>query len=72
MDEHPPTQEHNFIRKIAVHMTGLFLENPGLASGLYAVEVCHDDWCDLLRQRGFCNCDPKVKAALSVSMMGMN
>lgn len=23
-------------------------------------EVAHDDWCDLLKNAGPCNCDPRV------------
>jgi len=28
--------------------------------GIYHINVQHDDWCDLLRARGPCNCDPEI------------
>jgi len=31
-----------------------------LGPGVYPVPVYHDDWCDLLKQKGPCNCDPDV------------
>jgi hypothetical protein len=30
------------------------------APGLYSLNVCHDDWCDLLNRKGACNCNPSV------------
>lgn len=32
-----------------------------LPAGLHVVEVCHDDWCDLLNGRGECNCEPEIE-----------
>lgn len=26
----------------------------------YIVNVAHDDWCDLLKGRGPCNCNPTI------------
>tara|TARA_Y100000310_G_C20678913_1_gene814725 strand:- start:1916 stop:2122 length:207 start_codon:yes stop_codon:yes gene_type:complete len=23
--------------------------------------IAHDDWCDLLNEKGYCNCDPDVR-----------
>ena len=32
------------------------------------VEIQHDDWCDLLNGRGYCNCNPVVGAPELVDM----
>ncbi len=29
--------------------------------GLYVVRVRHEDWCDLVKGKGPCNCDPSVQ-----------
>lgn len=29
--------------------------------GVNHVLVYHDDWCDMLKGRGACNCNPEVK-----------
>ena len=31
---------------------------------LYLVRVCHDDWCNLLANKGQCSCNPVVKQIL--------
>lgn len=54
MTKHPPTKEHNYLRKIVD--LGLTLTPKSLSE----VDVQHDDWCDALAGRGFCNCDPDV------------
>jgi hypothetical protein len=28
--------------------------------GLHHINVAHDDWCNLLRGKGECNCNPNV------------
>lgn len=28
--------------------------------GLHHINVYHDDWCDLVNNRGPCNCNPEV------------
>lgn len=54
--KHPPTTSHNYLPKVMEH--GLrFANEPG---AFYDTDVRHDDWCDLLNNRGFCNCDPIV------------
>jgi hypothetical protein len=33
-----------------------------IPAGAYTdVYISHDDWCDLLNKRGFCNCEPTVE-----------
>jgi hypothetical protein len=33
-----------------------------IPAGAYTdVCIAHDDWCDLLNNRGFCNCEPAVE-----------
>ena len=32
-------------------------ENPGF----YTMEIAHDDWCDLINDKGECNCNPDIK-----------
>lgn len=27
----------------------------------YYVSIVHDDWCDLLKHEGPCNCDPEIR-----------
>ena len=29
-------------------------------AGVFAISVAHDDWCDLLNNKGPCNCNPDV------------
>ena len=29
--------------------------------GVFVAEVSHDDWCNLLKGKGPCNCNPDVK-----------
>ncbi len=53
MTDHPPTLVHNFMLKAAPLFQHV---RPGFA----AIDVKHDDWCDALHDRGFCNCDPEV------------
>lgn len=36
-------------------------KNPPEPGKVYATNVYHDDWCDLLKGRGPCNCDPDVR-----------
>lgn len=31
------------------------------ATGVYHINVIHDDWCDLLADKGPCNCTPVVQ-----------
>jgi hypothetical protein len=31
------------------------------AGGYTDMYIFHDDWCDLLNHRGFCNCEPTVE-----------
>jgi hypothetical protein len=47
----------NYISKI------LAKHRKGLPSGVYFVDVYHDDWCDLLNRKGPCNCNPDVSNA---------
>jgi len=28
--------------------------------GFYISHIAHDSWCDLLKERGPCNCDPDI------------
>lgn len=30
------------------------------AGSAYTIDVCHDDWCDQLADKGPCNCNPAV------------
>lgn len=50
---HPPTTSHNYMPKVIAL---------GIAHSEKFVEcdVRHDEWCDALNGRGFCNCDPAV------------
>lgn len=51
---HPPTTAHNYLEK-ELELLGDIA--PGTVSD---VDVRHDAWCDALRGKGFCNCDPDV------------
>ena len=51
---HPPTTSHNYLKKVAD--LGLTLA-PGAEM---TMDFAHDNWCDALNGRGFCNCDPDV------------
>jgi hypothetical protein len=39
---------------------------------VYTIGVAHDDWCDLLHDRGPCNCDPEVRAPERVPNLDEN
>ena len=55
---HKPTSMHNHVRKmISMHRAGLLPQTPTA----HQVTVEHDDWCDLLSGRGYCNCDPDIR-----------
>jgi hypothetical protein len=34
-----------------------------LGPGIHHVNVLHDKWCDLLKGKGPCNCNPEVESA---------
>lgn len=57
---HPPTTSHNYLRKQvevlhALHRRG---KTPRSTDPVEVLHIRHDDWCDALNGRGFCNCDP--------------
>jgi hypothetical protein len=54
-ERHPPTTEHNYIAKV------LKLAAQIPRGSLEDIDIYHDDWCDLLANRGYCNCNPDVK-----------
>jgi len=31
--------------------------------GVFQMNIAHDDWCDLLKGKGSCNCNPTVSPA---------
>jgi hypothetical protein len=51
MSEHPPTSQHNYEKRA---------EELAFLGPVVVVEVRHDDWCDFINERGFCNCNPDV------------
>ena len=56
--KHKPTTFHNHVWKMAaMHRAGLLPQTPTA----HQVTVEHDDWCDLLSGRGYCNCDPDIR-----------
>lgn len=65
---HPPTDHHNYLDKIAALEAGGAFP-PGWVG---RVDVRHDDWCDC--DRGFCNCDPYIEIVPGVEAMvdGLN
>lgn len=66
--KHPPTSEHNYLAKILAFQYA--------AGKVVHVDVVHDDWCDSLSGRGFCNCDPEInprpKAAAAQEREGVS
>ena len=60
MKKHPPTTEHNYLKKVLK----MAAEHEATRTGppeLRDVDVDHDDWCDFLKKRPkFCNCNPTV------------
>ena len=65
-------------RRSAKHKTTAnYLQSPYLAAlaalsvepgTIQRVDIHHDDWCDLLHGRGYCNCNPVVSAPELVDM----
>ena len=53
---HPPTTQHNHQQKLKK----LLAVKPPPPGKVYESRVMHDDWCDLLNGKGFCNCDPDI------------
>lgn len=35
-------------------------EQGSFPAGLHHVYIRHDDWCDALKEKGPCNCDPDI------------
>lgn len=54
---HSPTKQHNFVRK----MQEIYNLAGSMRGSVTFADVVHDDWCDLLNKRGYCNCDPIVE-----------
>lgn len=50
----PPVPPGYIERVLAMYASA----NPPV--GNHVIEICHDDWCDLLNGRGSCNCEPEV------------
>jgi hypothetical protein len=47
--------EHNYVKKLEdLRARGEF------PTGVYDVEVAHDDWC-AIHAGGYCNCDPDIR-----------
>ena len=53
---HEPSQSHNYMHK-ELEMLRSGRIHPGQVN---LCHVYHDDWCDLVSGRGFCNCDPEI------------
>ena len=58
MKTHPPTKSHNYVAKMVK-----LVEAGEIPAGLQTVDIKHDDWCDLMFRRGYCNCDPEIALA---------
>jgi hypothetical protein len=54
---HPPTTAHNYLPKVAA----LYQQGLLRPSQVHGVDILHDDWCDALDERGYCNCEPEVR-----------
>jgi hypothetical protein len=53
---HKPTTSHNYQRLLEVS-----IETSGLARLAASTAIIqHDDYCDLLNDCGFCNCEPRI------------
>ena len=61
--KHNPTANYQQSPYLAA-LSALAVE-PGT---IQRVETQHDDWCDLLNGRGYCNCNPVVCAPELVDM----
>lgn len=61
--KHNPTANYQQSPYLAA-LSALAVE-PGT---IQRVEIQHDDWCDLLNGRGYCNCNPVVCAPELVDM----
>ena len=63
--KHKPTASYQASPYLAA-LTNLGLSlQPGT---IQRVDIHHDDWCDLLSGRGYCNCNPVVGAPELVDM----
>ena len=38
----------------------------------YEIEILHDDWCNLIRGIGDCNCEPEIHDARQIPTIGQN
>lgn len=50
-------EDQPYVKKLTALTAGI---RPGAT---YDLQINHDDWCDLLNERGYCNCDPDVRIA---------
>jgi hypothetical protein len=53
--DHKPTRVYEDSPYLRV-LTGL----PVKPGAIYSIVILHDEWCNLLNERGYCNCDPGV------------
>ncbi len=55
--QHPPTTAHSYLAK----QLRLLAVMPLQRGIVHVATVAHDDWCDALHGRGYCNCDPDIR-----------
>jgi hypothetical protein len=57
MSDHAKTTSHNYQRKLTEMIAaGLVPADP-----LLIADIRHDDWCDALTGRGYCNCEAEIR-----------
>lgn len=64
--KHKPTESYEQSPYLAALMTANLDIHRGTVQ---RVEIQHDDWCDLLNGRGYCNCNPTIGKR---EIVGMN
>ncbi len=49
------------IKKVPNYLSQVIADSAHLKPGIHHMQVAHDDWCNLLRGKGQCNCNPDVR-----------
>lgn len=53
--------DHDYQGNYIPKMMDAARENPPKPGTVNHVAILHDDWCDLLSDKGPCNCDPEIQ-----------
>jgi len=59
-ERHRPTTSHNYLPLVDLMVEEMRRRGMVGSGSHHDVNVEHDEWCDALNQRGYCNCHPRL------------